>query len=162
MYLSAISADDCCTLSGRGSELQRFVREKLPIQCMITETNVQPLYHSQAQFAELRYKLVEDLRGSIATFPDTFVVCAPVFSTINGKAVRFPTPSSLEQVCNMLFDLIPLEPVNWRSLQFRLLSTIEQMTAEKKISCEILNFGPGYGMSRSQHMLASNVRIVDV
>ena len=162
VYLSAINADDCCTLSGRGDQLQRFVRDKLLAEYRVKETNVRSLYHSRTQLTKLRQQLVEDLRRRLPSFSAPLVVVAPVFSTIDGKAIRFPAPSSLEVVCNILFDMILLEPVDWQAVQIGIISTIEQSTAGKQASCEILNFGPGYGMSRSKHTLPDNVQIKDV
>ena len=97
----------------------------------------------------------------MASFSSSFAIIAPVFSTIDGKAIRFPDPCSLEFVCNTLLDMILLEPVDWHAVQICMLSTIKQVIATEHASCEILNFGPGYGMSKSKHNWPTDVQVLD-
>ena len=67
----------------------------------------------------------------------------------------------MEDICRTLLDMILLEPVNWVSVQTSILSTAKQALVSGDTSCEILNFGPGYGMSRSKQSLPESVRILD-
>lgn len=98
----------------------------------------------------------------MAYFSSLITVVTPVFSTIDGKVIRFPGSSSLEQVCGRLLDMILLESVDWHKVQTCILATIKEATANQPISCDILNFGPGYGMSQREFVLPNHVRILDV
>ena len=120
------------------------------------------LYHSRAKLTELRDQLFQDLQCRIPSFSSSFALTAPVFSTIDGKAVRFSDSSTLKYICEFILDLILLEPVDWPAVQASIVSITSQATASANVSCEILNFGPGYGMSKSKTTLPKNVRIVDV
>lgn len=93
--------------------------------------------------------------------PSSFVFNAPLLSTIDGKPINISDESSLENLCVTLLDMILLEPANWQSVQICIISTIKRAEAYEDSSYNILNFGPGYGMSKSD-ALPSNVTILDV
>lgn len=131
-------------------------------QCRTKGTNVRCLYHNRNRLSELRDQLLKDLRDRLASFSLPITVITPVFSTIDGSVIRFPGESSLEQVSSTLLDMILLEPVDWHSVQTRILGTIKEATANESVSCDILNFGPGYGMSSKKFSLPDHVRILDV
>lgn len=161
IYISAINADRCCTLSGRGDKLQQFIREKLPPQCRVRETNVRSLYHNRTKLTTLRDQILQDLRGRMISGRSSFLFNAPLFSTVDGNPVARSDESFLEDLCVTLLDMILLEPVNWQSVQTCIFSTIKHAEAYEDSSCNILNFGPGYGMSKSGAW-PSNVNVLDV
>ena len=108
----------------------------------------------------LRDQIIQDLRSRMISGPSSFVFNAPLFSTVDGKPINLPDDSSLEDLCVNLIDMILLEPVNWQSVQSCLLSTIKHAEVYED-PYNILNFGPGYGVSKSGAW-PSNVTILDV
>ena len=108
----------------------------------------------------LRDQIIEDLRSRMISGPSSLVFNAPLFSTVDGKPINLPDYSSLEDLCVTLLDMILLEPVNWQSVQSGVLRTIKHAEIYED-TYNILNFGPGYGVSKSGAW-PSNVTILDV
>ena len=57
--------------------------------------------------------------------------------------------------------MILLEPVDWRAVRTCILSEIIKEPTNELTSCAILNFGPGYGISKNRLDWPENVQIVD-
>lgn len=62
----------------------------------------------------------------------------------------------------MLLEMMLLEPVNWAAVEDNIIASVGQSGSDMRGSCEILNFGPGYGMSASRRALPENVKIRSV
>ncbi|KAJ5674340.1 type I iterative polyketide synthase [Penicillium maclennaniae] len=68
---------------------------------------------------------------------------------------------TFEELCEKLLDMMLLEPVDWVAVEDNILAAVKQSTnAVNTSKCEILNFGPGYGMSAARYTLPDNVKIV--
>lgn len=91
-------------------------------------------------------------------------MAAPLFSTITGAPLpisrKTDTPATLGQLIRVLLEMILLEPVDWVTVQDTVLSKAQQHAASGP--CEILNFGPGYGVSKAGRLLPKMVEIRDV
>lgn len=89
---------------------------------------------------------------------------APLFSTIIGEPLSFSVQSetsiTLGRLVSLLLEMILLEPVDWVSIQDNILSDVQQRADSEE--CEILNFGPGYGVSKSIQKLPQTAEIRDV
>ncbi|KAI1087806.1 putative polyketide synthase [Rostrohypoxylon terebratum] len=164
IYVSARNSPSCVTLSGEGRQLAQFV-EKLPSQCRTRPTNVFSLYHSRDRLGETFNKTVGTLERELSSRWETSVdPAAPLFSTITGEPLSFSaqseTSTRLGQLVSLLLEMILLEPVDWISVQDKVLSEVQQYADSEQ--CEILNFGPGYGVSKSIQKLPQTVEIRDV
>ncbi|KAJ5758156.1 type I iterative polyketide synthase [Penicillium nucicola] len=160
VYLSAINSDTCITLSGRGDHLQDFTQSNMPSQCKIRPTNIFSLYHNRRQLEEVRKEVLQDLRNNILIFPAPLQLLVPLFSNIDGKPIDSEQLVTVEEMCEKLLDMMMLEPVNWAAVEDNILAVIEQSATAVDSSYEILNFGPGYGMSGTRHSLPDNVKVV--
>lgn len=146
--------------------MQQFITEKIPSRCRTRATNVYTLYHNREKLAGLLQQTVEDLRRSIPLLWSSSPVSfrSVLFSTIDGTPIICSTesPATVGKVVEKILEMIFLEPVDWVSIQASILSDLNLAIMSQPEPCEILNFGPGYGMSRPRQILPKNVNIVDV
>ncbi|KAB8270005.1 hypothetical protein BDV30DRAFT_250996 [Aspergillus minisclerotigenes] len=68
--------------------------------------------------------------------------------------------ATLEELCEKLLEMMILEPVDWVAVEDNVLAAIKQPATAVDASFEILNFGPGYGISGARYTLPDNVNIV--
>ncbi|GIK07603.1 type I iterative polyketide synthase [Aspergillus viridinutans] len=160
VYLSAINSGTSVTLSGRGDHLQQFSQSSVPSQCKIWPTNVFALYHDRHQLEGVRRDVIQDLRNNILLSSAPLHLIAPLFSNIDGKPIDSGQLATFEEFCEKLLDMMLLEPVDWVAVEDNILAAIKQSATAVDVSYEILNFGPGYGMSGARHTLPDNVKIV--
>lgn len=165
MYVSAKNSANCVTLSGRGDQLAQFVEEKLPSQCRTRPTNVLTLYHNRARLNNIFLDTLNALEREISSqWEVPVVLAAPLFSTVTGAPLPIShkpdTPTTLGQLVRLLLEMILLEPVDWVAVQDSVLTAVQQHGASAP--CEILNFGPGYGVSKAGRSLPKTVEIRDV
>lgn len=132
----------------------------MPSKCKIRPTNIFSLYHNRRQLEEVRKDVLQDLRNNILLLPKPLHLIAPLFSNIDGKPIDSGQLESFEEFCEKLLEMMLSEPVNWIAVEDNILTAIKQSAAAVDTSCEILNFGPGYGMSGAKHKLPDNVKIV--
>ncbi|KAI1777287.1 putative polyketide synthase [Hypoxylon cercidicola] len=165
VYVSATNSATCVTLSGRGDQLAQFVEEKLPSQCRTRPTNVLTLYHNRARLNGIFLDTLDALKRELSSQWEVPVVLAsPLFSTVTGAPLPLShkpdSPTTLGQLVKLLLEMILLEPVDWVAVQDSILSEVRQHGASEP--CEILNFGPGYGVSKAGQPLPQAVEIRDV
>lgn len=104
--------------------------------------------------------MLQDLRDNVLSVSISLHLIAPVFSNIDGKPIDSSQLATLEEFCEKLLEMILLEPVNWVAVEDNILAAIKQLPTAVDASCEILNFGPGYGMSGARCALPDNVKII--
>ncbi|KAI1769355.1 putative polyketide synthase [Hypoxylon sp. FL1150] len=164
VFVSAKNSASCVTLSGRGDQLARFIEEKLPAQCRTRPTNVLTLYHNRARLNTIFLDALNTLERELSSqWEVPVVMAAPLFSTVTGEPLpvsqKPDTPTTLGQLIRLLLEMIFLEPVEWVAVQNTILSEAQQHGASGP--CEILNFGPGYGVSKAGRPLPKTVEIRD-
>jgi Beta-ketoacyl synthase, N-terminal domain len=153
------------TLSGRGDQLAQFINDKLPSHYRIRTTNVLTLYHSRERLINVFQQTIDDLESNVSSMlaaPVASVI--PFFSTIPGAPLIFSDntgiPTTLRQLVARLLEMILLEPVDWVSVHESILSELAKHADSEP--CQILNFGPGYGMSKLVRPLPQTIEIRDV
>jgi len=135
----------------------------LPPQCRTKETNVFGLYHNRYRLKDLRDQIIKDLESCIPHFSSPSITLAtPLFSTIDGQPIYFSESQSLANICSIILDMILLEPVDWVAVQKSIFSVVNHAATTRDIFCEILNFGPGYGVSKGKHSFPENTNFQDV
>ncbi|GMG27000.1 unnamed protein product [Aspergillus oryzae] len=107
-----------------------------------------------------RRDILQDLRNNILLFSTPLHLIAPLFSNIDGKPIDSGQLATLEELCEKLLEMMILEPVNWVAVEDNVLAAIKQPATAVDASFEILNFGPGYGISGARYTLPDNVNIV--
>ncbi|KAH3574576.1 hypothetical protein KXV22_000413 [Aspergillus fumigatus] len=160
VYLSAINSDTCVTLSGRGDHLQQFSQSNALSQCKIRPTKIFSLYHNRRQLEGVQKDVLQDLRGNILLCSTPLHLIAPLFSNIDGKPIDSGQMTTFGEFCEKLLEMMLLEPVDWVAVEDNILATLKQSATAGDASYEILNFGPGYGMSGARHTLPDNLKIV--
>ncbi|KAI1208282.1 putative polyketide synthase [Annulohypoxylon truncatum] len=162
VYVTARNSAGCVTLSGIGDQLAQFIEEKLPTKCRARPTNVFSLYHNRDRLSDIFHQTVEVLGQELSSQWEVPVApAAPLFSTVTGEPLFISeTSTTLGQLVSLLLEMILLEPVDWISVQDSVLSEIQHRADSEK--CEILNFGPGYGVSKSTRQLPQAAEIRDV
>lgn len=90
-------------------------------------------------------------------------LAAPLFSTV-ADAANITGAMSLRELIGLLLEMILYKRVDWLSTQRSILAHVLQQSGDGATSepMEILNFGPGYGMSRSAVSAPKTVEIRDV
>ena len=85
------------------------------------------------------------------------ICCSPL---VADQRLRY-NPGAL---INAILDMIMLEPVNWVSVQNSIFASVQKVSASSAAgtTIDILNMGPGYGVSTSAFRLPSDVKIRDV
>ncbi|KAI0012377.1 putative polyketide synthase [Xylariaceae sp. FL0662B] len=165
VYISARNSGTCVTLSGRGDQLAQFIQEKLPSHCRTRTTNVFTLYHNRDRLSHTFQEIIDALEREIPSQLEIPLhLVAPLFSTVSGAPVNLSgntdTQVTLRQLISLVLEMILLEPVDWVSVQDSILMDLQQY-ADSDL-CEILNFGPGYGVSKSARPMPQNVEVRDV
>ncbi|KAI0449074.1 putative polyketide synthase [Xylaria acuta] len=164
VYVSAKNSPSCVTLSGRGDQLATFVDSGLPSECKTRPTNVLTLYHHREKLNSMFQQTLGDIEREMSSRLDTLITSrAPFFSTTTGAPIMFPdntgTGNTLRDMATLILEMMLLEPVDWVQVQDSVLNHIRQTTLAP---CSILNFGPGYGISRFSEPIPNFVEIRDV
>ncbi|EKG09551.1 hypothetical protein MPH_13401 [Macrophomina phaseolina MS6] len=158
VYLSAVNSPSCVTMSGRGDRLQEFILQRLPPGCRARPTNVHTLYHSRQHLADVRASTMQDLETRPLQLSTAITTAAPLCSAASGEWLAFPKPAPLRDLVAVALDWIFLYPVDWVAVQ----KTVVAKAGQEKTPAEILNFGPGYGVSTTAAQpLPTGVCIVD-
>ncbi|KAJ5645006.1 type I iterative polyketide synthase [Penicillium longicatenatum] len=160
VYLSAINSDTCVTLSGRGDHLQQFSQNSVLSQCKIRPTNIFSFYHDRHQLDGVRKDVLQDLRNNILSLSAPLRLNVPIFSNIDGRPIGPGQVTTFEEISEKLLEMMLLEPVDWAAVEDNILAAIKRSACHVDASYEILNFGPGYGMSRGRYTLPDNVTIL--
>lgn len=164
VYVSAKSSPSCYTLSGRGDELERYVSQRLAAPCRTRATGVFTLYHHQQSLQSVLDKTMGSIETDMSRqLGDSVRLSAPLFSSVQGAA--FVTGEmSLKQLVMVILEMILQKPVDWVSVQEAVLAQLQQQAGDDSDlgPCEILNYGPGYGMSRSAVSIPKAVQIRDM
>ncbi|KAJ5799242.1 polyketide synthase [Penicillium psychrosexuale] len=164
VFVTAFNSLNCVTLSGTGEQLQKFLSDELPSKCRTRTTNVRALYHVHNRLTALKENIYEDLKQRCSSMLTSVGFVAPLLSTIDGQPMNYIESEPLGTIINAILDMIMLHPVDWVSVQTSIFAGVQKASASSEFgtSIEILNMGPGYGMSTSAFQLPSNVKIRDV
>lgn len=153
--MSAINSSSCVTLSGRGNDLARFVKEILPSRYRVRATNIFCLYHDRRSLAGVQEEVLRDLRQHESLFSATVQLFSPLFSTIDGELINISGHSTFGEFCVSILEMILLHPVDWTAVQENVFNIAAASTTE------IVNFGPGYGISRPRNGAPGGIKVID-
>ena len=67
-----------------------------------------------------------------------------------------------QSMLDMILDRILTRPVDWLSAQNQIFSDPAIVNDDGSLDREVLNFGPGYGVVKSEAQRRPNVRVLDV
>ncbi|KAF2675312.1 putative polyketide synthase [Microthyrium microscopicum] len=164
VFVTAINSPNCVTLSGTGEKLQEFISKHVPSECRTRSTNVLSLYHVRDELAPLKQNIYEDLMQRCPSMSTSITSAAPLLSTIDGKQINYKDTKPLGAIISDILEMIMLEPVDWVSVQNSIFADVQKASASSAAGAEIeiLNMGPGYGMSTSAFKFPRNVRVLDV
>ena len=124
-------------------------------------TNVYCLYHDRRHLSAVREEVLKDLRHNESLFQSPLRLVSPLFSGIDGKPINLGRPVICGEFCETILEMIMLEPMNWVAMEENILIGVKKSVEATGLPHEIVNFGPGYGMSRTKHALPDGVKIVD-
>lgn len=170
IYVSAKSATSCFTLSGRGDELEKYISQGLEPQCRTRATPVFTLYHHERSLQTVFNQTMESLERELLSRLSTPVrLSAPLFSTVQG-APDITGEMSLRQLVILILEMILQKPVDWVWTQNAVLAEVQRQAGGEaggedgsgSDPFEVLNYGPGYGVSRSAVTVPSPVQIRDM
>ncbi|KJZ79728.1 hypothetical protein HIM_01197 [Hirsutella minnesotensis 3608] len=162
VHVSARNSATCITLSGRGDELEKFVRDRLPAQCTTRPINVLTLYHNRGKLQSVSEETmiaVQDIFGPRLDLSINLV--APLFNSVSGARLDL-NKGTLRQLVELILEMILHEPVDWEAVEEAILEDFRRSSSQTPVGCEILNYGPGYGMSRPARRLPEGLSIRDV
>lgn len=145
-----------------GRDLQDFTKRGLPEKCWIRTTSIYCLYHDYRALGPVKAKLLKDVASRRMSFPSFADLKVPIYSTVNGKPVMESQGEYQDSLLEFILDMILLRPVDWMSVQERILSDIEGTRLPNNQSVNVLNFGPAYGISKNSITGSTQIHIVDV
>ena len=105
--------------------------------------------------------MLGDLRHNESLFSSPLQLVSPLFSGIDGKPINFGKLVTFGELCETVLEMILLEPVDWVAMEENILTGVRKSVEATESPHEIVNFGPGYGMSRTKHALPDCVKIID-
>ncbi|KAK7024447.1 hypothetical protein VNI00_016298 [Paramarasmius palmivorus] len=168
LVITAVTDENCITVSGRPDILHRFAEYVKSIHGQTVtahETTLRTLYHSPSHIL-LRQQILDDARQRQIAFPNYDDIIIPIRSSSSGEAITRSTPSAPGSPLSLLhaiIDMLVLQPVNWDVVTSRICDCLP-LPAGAEI--QILNFGPGGGLASSterglQRHSQGNVRVMD-
>ena len=105
--------------------------------------------------------MLGDLRHNESLFSSPLQLVSPLFSGIDGKPINIGKPVTFGDFCETVLEMILLEPVDWVAMEENILTGVRKSLEATDSPHEIVNFGPGYGMSRTKHTLPDRVKVID-
>ena len=84
-----------------------------------------------------------------------------LYSTLDGKAIRQPKDTGTDNLLEAILEMMLIHPVDWIAVQDQLVADIESFISSPGISVKIINFGPGYGISKAFHPSLAQLEIID-
>ncbi|KAF2210496.1 hypothetical protein CERZMDRAFT_45538 [Cercospora zeae-maydis SCOH1-5] len=160
IFISAINSASCVTISGTGTDLQRFVKLQLPSKCSIRPTNIHSLYHNEKYGgAEITALLGETKRRRLR-FPCSRDLLMPLMNTIDGSIIDCDTQGGQDDLYEMILRMTLAAPTNWVAVQDAILSIANEAVAEKPVA--VWNFGPGYGALTGYEYVDLSIEVRDV
>ncbi|KAL9610445.1 MAG: hypothetical protein Q9167_004843 [Letrouitia subvulpina] len=144
-------------ISQHRKALRDFCRHALPENCKVRPTNIFAPYHGAKTLGLVKNNLLQDCARRGVDFPSWDDLKVPLYY---GKDASFGKPAlSGQSLLEFVLDLILIHPVDWAATQDRILADMARAKKSTGLSEDILNFGPGYGVSRVR---AQGYNILDV
>lgn len=160
VYVSVRSAARCLTLSGRGDELRDFCQSSLPKNCRVRPTNIFSPYHDPNTLVPVRAQIIADAVERKLSFPSLAELKLPMYL---GQPVSAMSPATMQQsMLDFILDRILTRPVDWLSAQDQIFSDPAMAKEDGSRITHVLNFGPGYGVLKSEAQRRPNVQVLDV
>ena len=104
---------------------------------------------------------MQDIVSRGLSFPSVSDLIIPIYSTKDGAHIRIVDSDAHSSLLERILDMILIYPVNWVSVQQNIFDMIEETGVVRDSSVNILNFGPGYGISKTRSQIPLNARIID-
>ncbi|KAL8766516.1 MAG: hypothetical protein Q9209_006732 [Squamulea sp. 1 TL-2023] len=159
IYVSARTTERCLTLSGRGDELRKFSYQALPKNCRVRPTNIYSAYHDAQTLIPVKAHILADAADRALTFPSLSELRVPLYL---GEAVPLTNSATAQQsMLEVILDWILTRPVDWLSGQDQIFSNLAAAESDGCLIREILNFGPGYGVSKTEAQQRPTVKVLD-
>ena len=131
----------------------------MPKNCRVRPTNIFTAYHDAKTLVPVKARLLADCTNRGITFPSFADLKVPLYY---GKPVATINPATLRHsTLEFILDLILVRPVDWLSAQEQIFADVATDDDGPLASKEILNFGPGYGVSKSEARGKRNIQIYD-
>ena len=144
-------------MSGQGSYLRDFCRYALPKNCRVRPTDISALYHHGKPLGKMN--TISDFARRSIDFPSWSDLKVPVFC---GKDVISSQTTGQQSLLDFVLDSILMRPVDWMVAQQLICAEVASTEKSNPESVDILNFGPGYGVSRSAAKSKGPINIIDV
>ncbi|KAI0055306.1 polyketide synthase [Artomyces pyxidatus] len=140
IYVTAITDENCVTVSGRPDVLASFAAG-LPSSIPVHKTSVDTLYHAPIHAGGVREEVLQDLIRRRITFPSYSNIRTPIRSTYSAELLDKDGSGSFAEA---IVDMILIQPVNWDQV----VGSLIEATPEDQ-TVRLINVGPGAGLTRS-------------
>lgn len=122
-------------------------------------TNIYSAYHDAKTLVPVKAKILADCAKRGIVYPSFADLKVPIYY---GKPVPTTNQATLEHsTLEFILDLILVRPVDWLSAQQQIFADIAIGDDGALATKDVLNFGPGYGVSRSEARGKRNVQVLD-
>lgn len=147
-------------MSGRGDHLRDFSVSSLPKNCRIRPTNLFSPYHDAKTLVPVRAQVLADAVERKLSFPSLAELKLPFYF---GEPISSMNPATMQQsMLDLILDLILTRPLDWLSAQEQIFTDHATAKDDGSLIRDILNFGPGYGVVRSEAQRRPNIQVLDV
>ncbi|PIA92961.1 Conidial yellow pigment biosynthesis polyketide synthase [Cercospora beticola] len=160
IFISAINSAHCVTISGKGIDLQRFVKSQLPSKCSVRPTNIHSLYHNERYGQAQITALLEDSKRRKLRFPSTRDLIIPLLNTIDGSLIKSDDQGGQTDLYEMILKMTLAAPTNWVAVQDAILTVASEMPTDNSVA--VWNYGPGYGALTGHEYVDLNIEVRDV
>ncbi|KAK2462565.1 hypothetical protein APHAL10511_005408 [Amanita phalloides] len=140
LYITAVLDDSSVTISGHPGILATFAGTFGP-DISIHKTTLNMLYHAHVHGDGVRKQILADIVEKNLSFPQTFDLHTPIRSTVTGELI---TNTNSEPLIEIVLDLLLTQPVNWHLVIGKTVHA-----SPEGICTQVLNVGPGVGLSRT-------------
>ena len=131
----------------------------MPKNCRLRATNIFSAYHDCETLIPVKARLLTDCAHRGIVLPSFASLKVPIYY---GKPVATTNQATLQHsTLEFILDLILARPVDWLSAQQQIFADVATAEEGPLATKSILNFGPGYGVSKSEAKGKHNVQIVD-
>ena len=133
----------------------------LPKNCRVRPTNIYSPYHDAEKLVSVEAQVLADAADRELSFPSLAELKVPIY-------MGEPLPSSMnpatmqKSMLDIILDRILTRPVDWLSAQNQIFSDPAIVKHDGSLDREILNFGPGYGVVKSEAQKRPNVQVLDL
>jgi len=147
-------------VEGRGDAPRVFADRELH-KCKVLPASIYSSYHDGETLINVKSQLMHDIARRGLSFSSVSDLNIPIYSTKDGAHIRIVDSDAHDSLLGQILDMILIYPVDCLSVQQNVFDKFEELGVVRDPSVNILNFGPGYGISKTRNQVPKNAHTID-